>query len=181
MSFKTTGILLLVLALLGSYAYLSVANKPPPVRPQTPYVYSYEMTDIVRIEVRYQDRSISLLWDAEKGEWKYPDPARGEVDSVRVNGIRLLLSGPGARRVLLQERTTPEQIREYGLANPQVAATIALKDGRVHRVLLGDRTPDGANYYTKNDNSDTIYLVDFTWGNELIRFINEPPDKKPVE
>jgi hypothetical protein len=91
------------------------------------------------------------------------------------------LSGPGANRVLVQESFTSAQLAEYGLVNPQIVATIALRNGVVHRVLLGDSTPDSRNYYTKNDNSDSIYLVDFTWGDELARFVTEPPTLKPPE
>lgn len=181
MSFKTTGVLLLVFALLGSYVSTNIVNKPPPPRPKAPFVYQYEMTDIVRMEVRYRDQSTNMVWDEKESKWRYTDPEKGEVDPGRANGMRLLLSGPGAHRVLAQQSPTSEQLREYGFANPQVIATIALKDGTLHRVLLGDRTPDSRNYYTKNDNSDSIYLVDFTWGNELVRFVTEPPTAKPAE
>ena len=181
MSFKTTGILLLLFALMGSYAYFYVGNKPAAPKPQTTFMYKYEMTDIVRMEVQYKGESTSMVWDNDKSEWHFTDPAKGEVDPSRANGIRLLLSGPGTHRVFLQESATPGQLKEYGLADPQVVATIALKDGTVHRVLIGDATPDGRNYYTKNDDSATIYLVDFTWGNELIRFVQEPPVQKPPE
>ena len=181
MSFKTSGVLLLVLAVLGGYAYVSVFNKPPPLSEPRPYVYDYDMSDIFRMDVRYQDGTTNLVWDDEKAEWFFTDPSRGEVDGGRVNGIRLLLSGPGANRVLFRDAPTPTQLGEFGFDDPQIDVTIVLQNGTVHRVLVGDTTPDGQNYYTKNADSDTIYLVDYTWGDEIARFVTEPPIAKEKE
>jgi len=178
MSFKTTAFLLIVLLGLGGYVYNYVLNKPRPPSTPRPFVYQYEMTDINAMELRHDGKTTNVYLDPASDEWKFVDPEFGEVDAGRLNGIRLLLSGPGAYRVLFTEAPTAGQLAEYGFNNPSVVANIALKDGRRHQVILGDQTPDGRNYYTKNGDSDTIYLVDYTWGNELKRFVNEPPLQK---
>jgi uncharacterized protein DUF4340 len=178
MSFKTTAFLLVLLVAMGSYVYNYVLNKPKPPSTPRPFVYQYEMTDIVSMELRHEGKTTDVYLDQEKDEWRFVDPAVGEVDAGRLNGIRLLLSGPGANRLLFSETPTPAQLRDYGFNNPTVVANIALKDGRRHQVILGDQTPDGRNYYTKNSDKDEIYLVDYTWGNELKRFVNEPPVQK---
>ena len=181
MSFRATAFLLLILVGLGGYTYNYVLNKPKPPSQPRPFVYQYDMADITSMELRHQGKTVSVYLDPQKDEWQFTDAEMGEVDAGRLNGIRLLLSGPGANRLLFSEAPTPAQLAEYGFNNPQVVAGIGLKDGNRHQVLLGDQTPDGKNYYTKNSDKDPIYLVDYTWGNELKRFVNEPPVKKAAE
>lgn len=179
MSFRTTGVLLLVLSLLGGYVYNFVLHKPAPPAPPRPYVYQYDMLDIVQIDVKYQGQSVNIIWDESESTWRFTNPSRGEADNLRINGIRLLLSGPGANRVLVTSTPTPAQLIDYGLASPKIVAIIALKNGAVHTVLLGEKTPDGGNYYVKSEADNTVYLVDYTWGDEIARFVTEPPIKKP--
>ena len=180
MNFKTTGILILVLAILSGYIYYDRMNRVPPPRRETTFVYQLDISDIARMDVQYRGQTVSVKWDETNSEWYFTDQSDKKVHPDRANGLRVLLSGPGANRVLLTETATPEQLKEYGLVEPQVVATIALKTGRVHRVLLGDRTPDGNNYYIKNGDRDGVYLVDFTWGNEILRFVAEPPIVTPT-
>lgn len=178
MSFKTTAVLIVLLLALGGFGYQTVLNKPPATPVPRPFVYSFAMEDLVEIDVQHQGRNARVVWDAAASVWHFSDRALGEVDGGRMNGIRLLLSGPGANRVLFSATATAAQQAEYGFSRPSADIRIKLKDGSQHRVLLGDRTPDGRNYYTKSEDSATIYLVDYTWGNEIIRFVTEPPVKK---
>lgn len=177
MSFKTTGVLLLLLALLGGYVYYFVLNKPPQAPQESaPFVYSVDMQDIQHMELTYQGKTISLDWDEGKSQWNFADPTLGKVDGGRVNGIRLLLSGPGSKRALFKEKV--EDLSPYSLDKPQIVAKIKLKDGRANTLLIGNTTPNGLNYYVKNEGFDPIYLVDYTWGDELARFVTEPPISK---
>ncbi len=180
MSFKTTGILLFVLALMGGYVYTYVLNAPKPPSTPRPYVYQYDMEDIVRMDVTSAGSTVKVVYNEDSQEWRFEDASRGQVDQGRLNGIRLLLSGPGANRVLLTETPTPQQLAEYGFNNPQAVANLTLKDGSLHQVLLGDQTPDGKNYYIKNGDTGTVYLVDYTWGNEIKRFVSQPPIATPT-
>ncbi len=181
MSFRTTAILLLVLAVMGGYVYNYVLNQPPPPRIPRPFVYQFDMLDIVKMDVSYKDQSVNLVFDETEGEWNFVDSSRGKADSLRINGIRLLLSGPGANRLLVTSNPTPAQLVDYGLDMPEIVGRIVLKDGQEHTVNLGLKTPDGRNYYVKNSSSDQVYLVDYTWGDEIVRFVTEPPlAKEPV-
>ena len=181
MNFKATGILLLLLIILGGYAYNFVLNKPAPPAPKPPQVYQFDMDNIVKLDLQYQGKSVVVIQDPQTEEWSFPDLSLGEVDLPRITGMRLLLSGPGANRQLFSDRPSPVQLQEYGLAPPNIDVAITLKSGATHTVLIGVMTPNERNYYTKNADSDTIYLVDYTWGDEIIRFVAEPPLKPAVE
>ena len=175
MSFRTTGVLLVLLAILTGYVYNYVLNKPAPPGEPRSYVYQYDMLDITEIKVNYDNKATDIWWDDPNATWHFKDESLGSVDNQRVNGIRLLLSGPGANRVLVAANPTPAQLQDYGFTTPLITATIKLKSGEVHTVLLGTKTPDGGNYYVKNSADNVVYLVDYTWGDELARFVTEPP------
>lgn len=175
MNFRTSGILLLALAVMASFYFYYRENKPVPERPKTVFMYQFDISDIVQMDVHSKDRSMAVKWDPTTQDWSFVDGRSEQVEPSRANGLRILLSGPGTHRQLNKTAVPPDRLAEYGLAKPEVFANIALKNGQTHRVLIGALTPDGGNYYTKNGDDDSIYLVDVTWGNEIIRFVNEPP------
>lgn len=176
MNFRTTAVLLVLLAAIGGYAYFYGRGAPPPSPEKPPYVYSVQLEDIVKMDVTYRGQKVELVYDADKKEWNFADPSKGKVDQGRVNGIRLLLTGPGSKRVLFKGKV--ENLVDFGLDRPQTIASISLKDGSTHSVLIGEKTPNGESYYIKNQDDNDIYLVDFTWGNEIARFVAEPPVEK---
>ncbi len=176
MNFKTTAVLLLMLMLVGGYAYLYGRPAPPPPQEKPPFVYSVDIEDIVRMEVVHDNQKLELKWDEGGSKWVFADPSKGEVDQGRVNGVRLLLTGPGSKRVLFREKVS--DFSQYGLEKARTIATVELKNGSIYTVLIGDRTPSGDSYYIRNKDDDQIYLVDFTWGNEIARFVTEPPIAK---
>ncbi len=176
MSFKTTIALLILLGLVGSYAFLYGRAAPPPPPEKPPFVYSVNIEDIIRMDVTYNNQKIELKWDDNQSKWIFVDSSRGEVDQGRVNGIRLLLTGPGSKRVLFKGDVS--DFSQFGLENARTVATVELKDGSVHTVLIGDRTPSGESYYIRNKDDSQVFLVDFTWGNEIARFVTEPPIAK---
>ncbi|MBI4496281.1 MAG: DUF4340 domain-containing protein [Chloroflexi bacterium] len=182
MSFKTTGVLLVILATLGGYVYLF----PPPdenaqqvTRP--PYVWEVDMYDITHLDVTYQDKTVSMDWDTEQKQWHFrPESSfQGEIDQVRVNGIRLLLSGPGSKRKL--EEAQGQDLAPFGLTQPTVVANITVSSGDRYRILVGDATANGQSHYVFLDGQSEIWLVDYTWGSELARFVQEPPLAKEPE
>lgn len=174
MSFRTTLALLVVLALLGTYArFLTQAPEASPTVERAPYVYSVDFLDIVHIAVERQGKVVSLDWNEEKGEWSFPDSSMGPADQGRMNGIRVLLSGPGSSRVLSQNKV--DDLSQFGLSPPQMVATVRLKNGQSLKVLVGNKTANDINFYVQNEGYDPIYLVDYSWGNEMERFVADPP------
>ena len=63
-------------------------------------------------------------------------------------GVALLVSGPGANR-LIAEQATAEQLELFGLTEPQMTLGLTLIDGELVEVIVGDATPDRRSYYIK--------------------------------
>ncbi len=176
-------ILLVILLALGGYFYFF--NKPEPAPPPEPqlYVWLIEMDEIQHIEIRlpHEDKSEAFIKvkEEDKFPWYFDDPQRSNVDVERWGGgIPLLLSGPGAVRVIA-ENATQEELAEFGLTQPRMKITLTLENGDILNINIGDWTPNGNAFYIQVPGSNAVCLVDYTWYNEMERLVKEPPYAPP--
>ena len=176
MSFRTTFILLAALLLLGGYVYFIELGKRPALAPLPPEVWSVREDDIVAIEVRHRGEKTAFR-KSQDGRWQFDNTQRTEVNLERWGGIPLLVSGPRSKRLLAQE---VDDLGRYGLERSSTEIVVGLNDGQRVDVLLGDKTPDELNYYVNQIGYDSVYLVDATWGDVLIRLVTEPPYPVPT-
>ena len=173
-------ILLIILLALGGYFYFFNESEAPPKEEEPRvYVWAVELPEIEYIEIRLprEDKSEAFvkISQGNKFPWYFDNPQRSEVDVVRWGGgIPLLLSGPGAERIIVAN-ATEEKLTEFGLTQPQMEIILTLEDGDTLNIRIGDRTPDGINYYVQAPGSNDVALVDYTWYEVLERLVNEPP------
>jgi Domain of unknown function (DUF4340) len=182
MSFKLTAVLMAMLALLAGTAYALERTKPKVEKPPTNYLYKFKYEDISRIDLTVADKGLCVQEKTvgDGAAWVFCGPEASDADTVSASNIQLIMSGPAYDRIVAAGETAAARFAEYGLSKAPITAAITMKDGRTHKVLLGDKTPDGKFHYAKNADSDTIYLVDKVWGDELTRVVNNPPVKQPT-
>lgn len=184
MRFRSILILLIILLALGGYFYFFNEPEPPPEEKEPRvFVWLIGMEEIVHIEIRLprEDKSEAFIKIPAGSEfpWHFDDTEKTKVDIARWGGgIPLLLSGPGAERIIVKD-ATEEKLAEFGLTQPQMEITLTLEDGDILNIRIGDRTPDGNTYYVQNLDFDDIALVDYTWYEVLERLVKEPPYASP--
>lgn len=177
-------ILLVILLALAGYFYFSNGSQPPPQSEPQVFVWLIEMDEIQHIEIRLPRESkseafVKIREEDDKFPWYFDDPQRSEVDMARWGGgIPLLLSGPGAERIIARN-ATEEKLAEFGLTQPQMEIILTLEDGDILNITVGDRTPDGNAFYIQAPNSNDVGLVDYTWYEVLERLVKEPPYALP--
>jgi len=176
-------ILLVILLALGGYFYFSNDSQPPPKSEPKVFVWDIEMDEIQHIEIRLprEDKSEAFVKIRKDDEfpWYFDDLQRSGVDVARWGGgIPLLLSGPGAERVIARN-ATEEKLAEFGLTQPRMEIILTLEDGDVLNITVGDKTPDGNTFYVQAPNSNDVCLVDYTWYEVLERLVKEPPYALP--
>ena len=180
MRFKSILILLIILLALGGYFYFSKGSEPSPEKEEPRmFVWVIKMGEIEHIEIRLprEDKSEAFvkISQEDKFPWYFDDPQRSEVDVTRWGGgIELLLTGPGAERVIAKN-AAEEKLAEFGLTQPQMEIILTLEDGDILNIKVGDRTPDGINYYVQAPGLNDVALVDYTWYEVLERLVKEPP------
>jgi hypothetical protein len=183
---RLRSILILLVILLGLGVYFIFFNKtePPPEEEPRVFLWRIEMDEIQHIVIRLprEDKSEAFvkIREGNKFPWYFDDPQRSAVDVARWGGgIPLLLSGPGAERVLAKN-VTEEKLAEFGLAQPQMEITLTLENGDILNIIIGDRTPDGDTFYVQGPDSNDVALVNYTWYEVLERLVREPPYTPPA-
>ena len=177
MSYRSTLILLVALLFIGGYVYFFELRKSPPAVEKPPFVYNVDMMEVVSIDLSYKDENLSIVWDDEESAWHFKNPGGPELDQARINGLRVLISGTISKRLLFEK---VDDLSLFGLDNPQIVARVGLTSGQVMEILLGDKTPDEQGYYVQFRGRDHVYTVDYTWGDEFIRYVTETPLATPT-
>jgi len=180
---KSILVLLVILLAVGGYFYFTNTPEPPPKSEPRVYVWSIELDEIQHIEIvlprENKSEAFIKIPEEDKFPWHFDDAEKTKVDVARWGGgIPLLLSGPGAERIIAKN-PTEEKLTEFGLTQPQMEITLTLEDGDVLNITVGDRTPDDNTFYVQGPNSNDICLVDYTWYEVLERLVKEPPYVPP--
>jgi hypothetical protein len=172
MNFRTSIILLVVLALVSGYVLLVQSGTGNEAEEKTPWFYNVDQQDIRKISItRYNDRAVFYLDNDYR--WKFEDPETLPVGIDKWGGITLLLSGPKVHRTLVDQE--PTDLEPYGLASPSSSVEIELTQARNVRILLGDKTPDLTNQYAQVYGYPQVFTIYSGWGDIFSRLITEPP------
>ena len=172
MNFRTSILLLVVLAMVAGYVFFIQVKESPSSQEVPPWFYSIDIDDINRIAINRQgDEGVFVL--SEDNRWYFDEPEGLPVDLDRWGGVTLLLSGPQVRRVILEE--SPIDLSPYGLDAPPIRIEVELKDGETIPILLGESTPDGVGIYAQMEGLPSIFTIVIGWGEVMTRLITEPP------
>ncbi len=170
-----------ILVALGLiYLFSSRPAKPGPTPEPRPYIWSVDMWDLRVITISLPRGKKSETWIKHEDQYWYFDRPNGpKVDMKRWGGgIPLLLSGPGADRLISGE-STADRLALYGFQDPAMKVDLTLNNGDVVRIIVGDTTPGGDACYIKRVDAQEIYTVDRSWFDVLERLVREPPYPQP--
>jgi len=170
--------LIILLAIGGVFYFVNAPEIPEQPDPQQ-FVWLIEMEEIEHIVIdlpnENNSQSFIKISEGDKFPWYFDDPEKSPVDTQRWGGgIPLLLSGPGAGRIIAEDAPI-EKLTEFGFTEPQMIITLTLEDGYVMTIDVGDATPNGAYYYVRAPNTNDVALVDYTWYYVIERLVLEPP------
>ena len=179
MRIRSILILLAILLALGGYFYFSRTPELPPKSKPIVYVWNIEMDEIQHVKIRLprEDKSEAFIKipEGDKFPWHFDDPQQSKVDTTRWGGgIPLLLRGPGAERIIARD-ATEEKLAEFGLTQPQMEIALTLEDGDTLNIIVGDKTPDGNNFYVQAPGSNDVATVDISWYDVFERLVKKPP------
>lgn len=171
-------ILLAILLVLGGYFYFANAPQPAAKAESKVFAWSINEDDIkhIKIELPREDKSQTFIKipEGDKFPWYFDDPQRSPVNSEKWGGgIPLLLSGPGIDR-LIARNATQEKLAELGLTQPSMKITLTLEAGNILNITVGDKTPDGNNFYVQIPDSNDVATVDISWYQVIEGMVTDP-------
>ncbi len=179
MRLRTILILLAILIVAGGvYFFINRQSNTPPAQSKV-YIWNIDDDQLIHVSISLprveKSQAFIKISNDDKFPWFFDDPQKSPVDNARWGGgIPLLLSGPGADRIIA-ENATHEQLDLYGFNNPSMVITLTLENGDILKVTTGDSTPNGQNYYVRLMDSTSVATVDSSWYQVLERLVLEPP------
>jgi hypothetical protein len=153
MRFRNTIIALLLLLLVGGYAFIQYRYS---VTESAQKLYALKLEEISRIELRYPDRVIEVDRD-DGGRWRIVKPVGVDADQTAATNLARAIADCEIQKTVDEK---PAALAPFGLDNPQVIVTVTTKDGKTWPgIVLGKMTPVGFSVYLKTTDKPVVMLA----------------------
>ncbi len=126
-----------------------------PAKDAPPKILEIPEDQFVRIEIKRRDGTGAVL-ERQASGWRLTAPKALPADTRAVQTLVSALALVASER-LVDEK--PGDLMQYGFASPQVEVLIARKDGKKHKLLLGEASPLGTSVFARIDGDARLYTV----------------------
>ncbi len=139
---------------------------------QPPFFFTLSPDDLRHISISTKEGSTAWHYREDFRRWFFDDEDDVPTSLFRWGGITQLLGGPRTQRELAKSFSDPAL---YGFDDPELTIRVLLRDNREIVLEMGDLTPDGGAHYARQQDYKELYTVDASWGEVMLRLVNEPP------
>ncbi len=149
----------LLLGALGGGVYWSnqyeksKEGKPAPDAP--PEILTIPEDQFTQIEVK-KASEVTTVRKNDNGNWQLASPQALNGDQDAVRSMVTTLSSLKSDR-LIEEKAG--DLSPYGLGKPSVEVTVSRKDGKKHKLLIGDETPTAGGFFARLDGDPRVFTV----------------------
>ena len=126
-----------------------------PAKDAPPKILEIPEDQFVRIEIKRRDGTGAVL-ERQASGWRLIAPKALPADTRAVQTLVSALALVSSER-LVDEK--PGDLMQYGFSSPQVEVLIGRKDGKKHRLLLGEASPLGTSVFARLDGDARLYTV----------------------
>jgi hypothetical protein len=171
MKFRTTFILLIVLAALGGYVLWSGRQKSDANATAGALaipVLQLDPAGIRAVEVLGEGKQVRV--ERTVSGWQVNVPKPGPADAFRVTEV---ISGLAKLNATQTITPTGQNLAPYGLDKP--AYEVRLEGSTPETLRLGAKNPDGSATYMQRASAPTIYLVKDSLIDTVERWAGNPP------
>lgn len=184
MSWRTTGILFIVLIVVAALVFIQSRRDengsaaPTAAAPDTESVSIFEsiaVENVLRVEIQAQPDVFASYLRESDGDWHMTTPTATLVVSQTLSNSVTGLLNTASRRTFAPEENPLEV---YGLADPAREIVIAARrDEQVVRVALqvGNETPAGDAYYVLREGDRRVHLMTKSTLDRIFELATEPP------
>lgn len=180
MKFRGLLIAVVVLLALGGVLYWSNHHKPSeqastaPAATASPTVLKLDSGSIAQVSLtRKGGAPVTLAKGGDR--WQITTPQAYPADQDVVSGLLASLSNLDGDRVVEDKAT---DLKAYGLDNPSLTLDVTLKDGKGHKLLLGDDTPAGSDVYAMLAGDPRVFTIASYTKTSVDKSLNDLRDKR---
>jgi hypothetical protein len=172
---RSTIAVVAVFFLMAGGVWALNATNPPAPSDATVYVLEVKDTDVQGLDVRTSDGTAAFERNEPFG-WKFADSG-DQADLSRVGSVvnRLAKLRSSAR---VTENVT--DLSPYGLNPPAITAALKMKDGALHRVIVGSKTVNDAAYYAMVEGRTQLHTINTLIVGDIEKLVNDPPVPTPT-
>jgi hypothetical protein len=154
--FRSTLILLAVLAGLLGYIYYGLRPGAQPPPEQKTKIFTLDVDKVTELQVKASSGETSSLKKVE-GSWQLTAPIMAKADNAEASSVVTNLATVEIQRVVDE---SPADLAQYGLAPARVEVGFRKTgDPEFTRLLIGDKTATGADMYVKRPGEKTVFLI----------------------
>ncbi len=174
---RITLIIVIVFAVLLGYVYFVELNKTPaelgtPVPTPQPSVLQVAESNVKTIEIRDLRAPREVRLTRVDTGWQVTQPISKAADSPTVERTLTQLASLQATRVL----TNVTDLAPYGFSPATLEVRLIMTDTTPYALTIGDKTPDGSNYYaTYTGDKSKVFLLGGSTVEELTGWLATPP------
>jgi hypothetical protein len=176
-SFRTTGILAVLLAvLLGAYYFAEVRGGRRDAD-EAKRLFTAKPEEIEALELHAGGTDIRL--QRQDGGWRMEQPIQTRGDGMAIGALAASLVGARAERTLEE---LPRSLADYGLDKPELVVRFRARgDSQWRRLEFGGKNPTGAWAYVRVDEKPQVILVPDALRGELRKTALDLRDKSVMD
>jgi len=185
MSWRTTGILFVILLVVGAVAFWQsrsddaggegLPTTQAPVVESANLFEGVEIANVARLDIEHSVDTGASFRREPDGGWFMTTPTATVVISQTVTNSVMGLINTGSRRTFAADENP---LDAYGLLDPVREITVAVnRDEQIirYRLQVGNETPAGDAYYVLKDGDRRVHLVTKSTLDGIFSLATQPP------
>jgi hypothetical protein len=147
-------VLLVVAVALGGYLYYDSKHEPADEKKQEKVFAGVVSDKIERVTVKSAAGDHTTI-EKQGTAWQVTQPAPGGADEAELSGITSNLASLEVQSVVDDK---PADLKQYGLDPARIEVTFKFA-GKDQALLIGQKTPTGADLYARVPDKPRVFLV----------------------
>ena len=121
-----------------------------------PKILTIPDDQIRQIEIRKPGADATIVRKNDQGKWEMTAPSPLPVDQDAMSSMVSTLSSLESGR-LVEEKTS--DLAQFGLTSPSLEVTVARKDGKTSKLLVGDESPAGGGNFVMLAGDPRVFTI----------------------
>jgi ribosomal protein L14E/L6E/L27E len=175
MRFRTTLLLILVLAGLGAYVYF-VEYPKAEEEAKKKTLFELKADDVTQVTLDYGDHKIVLKKSG--ADWRMTEPLDVPADATTAKNLASAIADCEVKHEL---KDASADLSQYGLDKPFVTVTVKAGDKELPAFMVGKNTPVGFSTYVQRADDKKIQLTGSAFRSGVDKKVKDLRDKTIID